>query len=125
MIDSNAPVKRMILVVEDDAIVRMTVAAMLEDLGYAVVEAGDGEQASALLHDGLVPDLVFTDVMMPGRVSAHDLAAQLARDQPATKLLFTSGYGDLGLHGAHSADVLAKPYRPRQLAERIRAMLDD
>ena len=80
-----------ILLVDDDEIVRNTVAMMLEDLGYRVLSAPDGVQALALLKREQGVALLFTDVVMPG-MSGRQLAEQALKIQPGLRVLFTSGY---------------------------------
>ena len=84
---------------EDEAIVRALVRAVLTKQGYAVVEAADPAEALAICADGRTFDLLFTDVVMPG-MSGHELAKRLISGQPSLKVLFCSGY-------SNDTDVLA------------------
>ncbi len=111
-----------VLLVEDDAAVRDTVAAMLRGLGYTVAEASGPAAALALLQGGTRVDLLFTDVVMPGALSAAALA-HAARDLlPRIGVLFTSGYSQDAVAGAH---LLSKPYRRDELARKLRQVLDE
>jgi PAS domain S-box-containing protein len=116
-----------LLLVEDDALLRGVVARGLDDLGYTVHTAADGEEALALArrhHDAL--DLVITDVVMP-RVSGPKLADRLREILPATPILFVSGYTeDVVRRGLPDAgfQVLAKPFTLDELAARVRQLLD-
>jgi PAS domain S-box-containing protein len=116
-----------VLVVEDDEGVRAVVTDMLEDLGYRVLEAGDGERALTMLEDGPEIDLLFTDVVMPGPVSGTDLAEQARALHPDLEVLFTSGYTENAIvhHGRVDPDVelLTKPYDRAELARAIRRTL--
>lgn len=117
-----------ILVVEDDPYVRSHVISSLESLGYRVILAADGREALQLLQGGAGPDLLFTDIVMPGGVSGWDLAAK-ARDMlPALRVLFTSGYPQEALTRQgkleEQAPMLSKPYRLAELARRVRETLD-
>ena len=118
-----------ILVVEDDPMVREHVTRQLRGLGYAVTEANDGSQALERLKRGEVFDLLFTDVVMPGGMNGRDLALAGQRIHPGLKVLFTSGYTETTMvhHGRLDPGVrlLSKPYRRRDLAERIRLILDE
>jgi CheY-like chemotaxis protein len=116
-----------ILVVEDNANVRKTVVRQLHDLGYRSVEADSGASALKLVAEGLSFDLLLTDVVMPGGMTGYQLADQLRRARPDTRVLFTSGYTEL----ARSADqlsrrdsLLSKPYRKQDLGRAVRRALD-
>ncbi|HEY0491455.1 MAG TPA: CHASE domain-containing protein [Telluria sp.] len=113
-----------ILVVEDDAEVRETAISMLQQLGYTVLHAQDGESALALIQGGAQVDLVFTDVVMPGPVSSTELAGKAKRVLPGLRVLYTSGYTRNALTTGGRLDagvqLLNKPYRREELALRIR-----
>ena len=82
-----------ILVVEDEALVRLTSCTILQRRGYKVLEAASPRAALdlwATSRDKI--DLVFTDVVMPGGMTGRDLVEILRRDRPELKALFTSGY---------------------------------
>jgi CheY-like chemotaxis protein len=80
-----------VLVVEDDEKVRENTTAMLAELGYRVLEAGDSEAALALLREHADVALMFTDIGLPGR-NGRELAAEARRLRPALRVLFTTGY---------------------------------
>lgn len=118
----------LILVVEDNALVREYLVGQLKALGYRVEMASSGIKALELLDTVPGIDLLFTDVMMPGGMNGQELA-QIARSrQPDLKLLFTSGYSENAF--AHSGrldlpiELLSKPYRRDQLASKLRKVLD-
>jgi len=117
-----------ILVVEDDAEVRLTVVDMLTQLGYKVVTASDGEAALQILDCDTHIDLLFTDVIMPGRIKGGELARRAAQRTPPLPVLFTSGYTRDEIFHSGRLDpgvmLLGKPYRRDELAARIRDMLD-
>jgi CheY-like chemotaxis protein len=117
-----------ILVVEDDALVRNYVKAQLASLGYQTLIAGNAAEALALIDQGATVDLLFTDVIMPGTMNGRQLADELVRRQPATRVLFTSGYTENAImhHGRLDPGVLLlpKPYRKVDLARMIRTALD-
>ncbi|NIL16466.1 ATP-binding protein [Pseudomonas sp. AN3A02] len=116
-----------ILVVEDNEGVRAAAVELLEQSGYTVLTAEDGDRAMQMLHGGLQPDLIFTDVVMPGRVKSTDLAEWAREQVPAIAVLFTSGHTRDILSSNHllSADIhlLSKPYSPDELAQRVRSVL--
>ena len=116
-----------ILVVEDDALVRNFVIAQLHSLGYKTIAAADGRSALALVTGGSPFDLLFTDVIMLGGISGRELAGEVAKRRPGTKVLYTSGYTDNAIvhHGRLDDGVmlLTKPYRKTQLDRMVRQAL--
>ncbi|MBU1313319.1 MAG: PAS domain S-box protein [Alphaproteobacteria bacterium] len=116
-----------ILAVEDDARVRRIAVSRLTDLGYAVVEAENGVQALAKLRENEDIALLFTDVVMPGGMTGDELAQIVRAEHPHVKVLFTSGYAEPEIAGrelAVSGSWLKKPYTARELALRLRELLD-
>jgi len=116
-----------ILVVEDEDDVRTSTVALLSALGYQVFEAQDAAHAVDLIETGAKIDLVFSDVMMPGKVSSLDLSRIVRTKLPTAQLLFTSGYAEGVL--AHDGrldkgvNLLQKPYNADVLSARIRHLL--
>lgn len=117
-----------VLVVEDDASVRLTVHDTLSTLGYRVLTAVNGDDALDMLRRGVVVDMLFTDVIMPGNVRSPDLARYARELLPQLQILFTSGYAeDAIVHDGRldsGVALLSKPYRQETLARKIRIMLD-
>jgi CheY-like chemotaxis protein len=116
-----------ILVVEDDDLVRASVVGMLRELGYSCLHVADGAAGLEVLRQGAKIDLLFTDVVMPGPVKARDLADEAQRLRPGLPVLFTSGYTDNAIvhHGRLDPGVqlISKPYAREDLARRLRALL--
>lgn len=117
-----------ILVVEDDPLVRESVRRRIESLGYRTVEAANAMEALDLVRRGIVFDLLFSDVVMPGPMNGRDLADAVAILRPGLKVLYTSGYSDNALirQGRLEAGIqlLDKPYRLSELAAKLRSVLD-
>jgi PAS domain S-box-containing protein len=118
-----------ILIVEDDAQVRASVAGQLRSLGYIVAEAPDGAAGVAAFQAASPPyDLLLTDVVMPGALDGKALADEVARRWPTTKIVFMSGYieSDATQHGRLGAEarLLNKPFRKADLANILREALD-
>lgn len=117
-----------VLLVEDNEGVRELAAAFLQDLGYAVFEAADAQQALAILEEGRPIDLLFTDLVMPGGMNGLELSREALRRRPTMKVLHTSGYMENAL--AHdgqfdvSIQLITKPYTKEALAQRIRLVLE-
>jgi PAS domain S-box-containing protein len=110
--------KGLVLLVDDEKLVRLSTADMLADLGWDVVEAMSGEQALQFTLDGLTPDLVVTDHLMPG-MTGEELVRLLREARPALPALIVSGYAEAG--GIDTALArLTKPFRIAELAASIR-----
>ncbi|NHZ90436.1 response regulator [Massilia sp. CCM 8733] len=116
-----------ILVVEDEQDVRTSTVELLSALGYQVFEAEDAAHAVELIDSGARIDLVFSDVIMPGKLSSLELSEVVRAKLPSAQLLFTSGYaeGVLAHEGKLDAKVnlLQKPYNADVLSARIRHLL--
>jgi PAS domain S-box-containing protein len=104
-----------ILLVDDDALIAMSSADMLADLGHEVVEAYSGKEALELLDGGATFDLLITDYSMPGMTGA-ELAQAVRERVPGLPILLASGYADLPSGVEIDAARLAKPYSQEQLA---------
>ena len=89
---SSRPVS--VLVVDDDLLVLDNIAAMLDDLGHAVIEARSGEEAVQLLRRAPKVDIVVTDYAMPG-MNGLQLADAVATEHPGTPVVLCTGYADL------------------------------
>jgi CheY-like chemotaxis protein len=117
-----------VLLVEDNEGVRELAAAFLQDLGYAVFEAADAQQALAILEEGRPIDLLFTDLVMPGGMNGLELSREALRRRPTMKVLHTSGYMENALAHDGQFDVgiqlITKPYTKEALAQRIRLVLE-
>jgi len=113
-----------VLLVEDDALIRMSTAEMLMDLGHDVLEAEDAEAALALLEGGRF-DVMLTDLSLPG-MSGDALAAQVLAQYPGLGIIFASGYDRLPNRDAALKDamLLQKPYDEGALADALKAVAE-
>jgi PAS domain S-box-containing protein len=116
-----------ILIVEDDPLVRDYVNTQVRSLGYAPLSAADAEQALDIIRGAAAIDLLFTDVIMPGSMNGRQLVEEARKLRSDLKVLYTSGYTDNAIvhHGRLDSGVLLleKPYRKADLARMIRAAL--
>ena len=117
-----------VLVVEDDALVRRYVITQIESLGYTTMEASNATEALNVIDNGDPIDLLFTDVIMPGPLNGRQLVEAALKRRPSLKTLYTSGYTENAIvhHGRLDSGVLllAKPYRKSDLAKMMRMALD-
>jgi len=116
-----------VLIVEDDALVRKSVIVQIQSLGYATLAASSAAEALDAIGNTAI-DLLFTDVIMPGSMNGRELANEAVKQRPSLKTLYTSGYTENAIvhHGRLDPGVLllAKPYRKSDLARMLRMALD-
>lgn len=114
---------RRILLVEDDAIVRLGTAALLESLGHQVVEAGGGNEALAALRDGVAVDALVTDFAMPDMNGAA-VVREVRKLLPGIPAMIVTGYADTPEFD-EPIRLLRKPFTPHQMAACLSAMLPE
>ena len=115
--------KPIILVVEDDDIVRMLIVDVLEELEFEVLEADGSEQALECLNDeDQHIDLMMTDVGLPG-MDGRELAVQARLLHPLLPILFASGYAE-SIDVPAGMEVIGKPFSIDQLRDKVTNMLD-
>jgi CheY-like chemotaxis protein len=114
---SAADRKPVVLIVEDEHVLRMSAADMVEAAGFEVIEASDADEAIRILESRTDIRAVFTDVHMPGSMDGLKLARAVRNRWPPVALIVTSGQVDIS-----DADLprggrfLPKPYKPAQIA---------
>ena len=114
----------MVLLVEDEILIRAAVAEYLRKLGYVVVEAGDAAEAIAVFSSDEPIDVVMCDVDLPGTMDGLSLARWIHQRRFAPPVLLTSGRGIARSIGGKPADnFIAKPYRLAVLKARLESML--
>ncbi|MCC6534711.1 MAG: PAS domain S-box protein [Burkholderiales bacterium] len=115
-----------ILMVEDDEGVRAIGARFLTQLGYKVYEAGDADTALRLLEQHPEIELLFTDIVLPGRHGGVELAREVQHARPDLAFVFTSGYASGAFHRLEKLPgaLIDKPYRREALAMAVRAAID-
>lgn len=106
-----------ILVVDDDALIRMSTVDMLQDLGHHVIEANSGDEALEILKNSQV-DILITDFAMP-KMNGAQLAVAAREINPGMPILLASGYAELPSNINMDLPRIAKPYQQRQLASEI------
>ncbi|MBC7583025.1 MAG: response regulator, partial [Tardiphaga sp.] len=120
--------QEVLLVVEDDELVRNYVITNLVSLGYRVHTANNATEALAMVRQGLAFDLLFTDIVLGAGINGRQLADAIHALRPGLKVLYTSGYTENAIvhHGRLDAGIrlLTKPYRRADLARMLRLALD-
>jgi len=120
--------KPTVFVVEDEPSLRALVRKVLERHGFQVIDASSGAVALEIWeHQREKIDLLLTDMVMPDGVTGRELAEKLKTDNPALKVVYTTGYsaellGD-GIVLREGINFLQKPYPPQKLLQTIRACL--
>ncbi len=116
-----------VMVVEDDDRVRTMAVEALRELGYSVIAMSSPRDALAAIRGGSIPDLLFTDIVMP-EMSGRELVDQVKALQPDLKVLYTTGYTRNAIvHNGtldQGTELLSKPYTIDELAGKVRAILD-
>jgi DNA-binding response OmpR family regulator len=122
--------KGIVLLVDDDRVIRRIVVAKLSGLGYEIVEAQDGQEAFDKLRDGLVPSVLITDQLMP-RMNGLELVRQIRASLkpevaklPIIMLTARQSERDI-IEGLEAGldDYVIKPFSPDELAARVRTVL--
>jgi len=115
------PASHIVLVVEDDVLIRLMIADQLRERGFAVVEASNADEAVTLLQSQVPVNLVLTDVRMPGSMDGIAFAKLVRETRPELKLVITSGNsaGDTSAADAF----FRKPYDLDRVIDRIEELL--
>jgi two-component system, response regulator PdtaR len=112
-----------VLVVEDEAMMRMKLAEELQDAGYLVVEASDGAEAVEILAVRRDVKIVISDVRMPGPIDGVELSRRVRSDYPGIKIVLSSGEPNAADSATHDGFFL-KPYRVARIVKHIRSFTD-
>lgn len=121
---STAAAARIVLLVEDDALVRLVTAGELREAGLTVIEAASAQEAYEAIIAGLHVDVVFTDVRTEGALDGYELARMLKAERPRLPVILTSGHLDRSV-AALVAPFLAKPYSVETVIQLIHAQFPD
>ena len=120
---TETPTRQLILLVDDDPVVRLTLARALTERGHDVRTAADGQAAMTILEGlGTLPAIVITDLHMRGG-SGEELARVLAQRYPDLPVIFMTAYLALYRTSYLPGPILEKPFRADQLCELIRSVL--
>lgn len=115
-----------VLVVEDEVLVRMVIAQYLRDCGFQVVEASNADEAIRVIQLDASINVVFSDINMPGSRNGFELAQWLRQERPSIKVLLTSGVPQMASAAGNLCEdgpLVSKPYDPQSVERRIRMLL--
>ncbi len=116
-----------VLIAEDNELLRAVAVQQISQLGYRTLEAASGAAALMLLDAHPEVQLLFSDVVMPGKMNGFSLAREAKRRRPAIKVLLTSGYAGTLLQRSEDQgdqfELLSKPYGKRDLAVKLKQIL--
>ena len=122
-------VAEVVLVIDDEPTIRMLIAEVLGEAGYAVIEAPDGPAGLRVLESNARIDLLITDVGLPGGLNGRQVADAARAARPDLKVLFITGYAENAIIGRGRLEkgmhVLTKPFQMEALAERIRQIIEN
>ncbi|MDM0047989.1 PAS domain-containing sensor histidine kinase [Variovorax sp. J22R115] len=116
-----------VLVIEDEANIRILVAEVLEQAGYRVIQADEGSRGLRLLQSRARVDLLITDVGLPGGMNGRQVADAARVTRPELKVLFITGYAENAAvgngHLERGMEVMTKPFEITALANKVRGMV--
>jgi two-component system, response regulator PdtaR len=113
-----------VLLVEDEILIRMMVAAELRTAGYVVVEAANADEALKFLQTSDAVDLMITDIAMPGSMNGAGLAIRVHATWPNTKIVIASAHAPEWPASTVVHTFVGKPYDPDRLVDRVRWLLE-
>jgi len=123
MANPRAPTKAVVLVVEDEPLVRMLVAGTVEEAGFDVLEAGNADEAVRILESRPDVRIVFTDIDMPGSMDGLKLAAAIRGRWPPIEIVLTSGHRYVAAIELPERSVfIPKPYKGDRVVETLRQL---
>jgi DNA-binding response OmpR family regulator len=118
-----------LLVVEDEILIRLAICSYLRECGFKVIEAANGDEALIVLQaSDMKVDMVLSDVEMPGTMDGFGLAQWLRTNQPGMPIMLVGSPSkavDAAADLCESGPMLAKPYEPQILLDRIRRTLSE
>lgn len=116
---SDSPV---VLIVEDEALLRMSLADSLTDCGFLTMEASDAHEAIEILETASHVEVVLTDVQMPGTIDGFGLAKWIRENRPGLPVFVASGYSgkfDIASQLCGEAQFFTKPYDANEMAAKM------
>jgi CheY-like chemotaxis protein len=119
----SATKRPVVLIVEDEFLLRMNAAEMISEAGFDVVEAANADEAIAILEARPDIHVVFTDIQMPGSMDGLKLARFVRDRWPPIKIVATSGFANVGkIDLPEGGRFVRKPYRSEQIVATLREL---
>jgi CheY-like chemotaxis protein len=126
MSSAYAARRAVVLIVEDDLLIRLHAAQIIEEAGFDVIEASNADEAIAILEDRSDITILFTDIQMPGSMDGLKLAAAVKGRWPPIKIVATSGLVNVRPDALpEGGRFLPKPYNPIQLTATLQELTVD
>ena len=121
---SDVPSRPRVLIVEDEFLIRMTLAEALADEGYTVVEASSGDEALELFQANPAIDVLMTDIQLPGKLNGLRLVEMVRQVRPDVPVIYMTGRPDnmAGLRRSPHDAFVAKPYLPSEIIQALRRL---
>jgi len=120
--------KETVLVIDDEPLVRMLIVDVLDEAGYASMEASDGPSAIKILQSDAEIDLLITDVGLPGGMNGRQVADAARTFRPDLKVIFVTGFAETAIldHGElpSGMEVITKPFVLAELTSKIMTMIE-
>ncbi len=114
-----------ILIVEDEFLIRLTLAEALADEGFEVLEAETGDEALLMIRADPAIQLMLTDMQLPGSLDGGSLAARAREHQPGLPVIFVTGRHDMAAAALTGRDLfIAKPYLPSEICTAAKRLTD-
>ena len=120
------PDQQVVVVVEDEILIRMVIADYLRGCGYRVIEAASADEAMVILqHKELEVDVVFSDIDMPGSMDGFELSKWLRANRPGVDVILAGSVARAADAAGELCDSgpVPKPYEPQLAADRIRQLM--
>jgi CheY-like chemotaxis protein len=112
-----------VLVVEDEPMLLEVVVDELRDAGFNVLSAGTGEEACEYIWGDRCPDVLFTDIRLPGSIDGWDIAEQFRSACPDQPVIYATGFATLPVRRVPKSRLFEKPYRPSKIIGAIGEMM--
>jgi two-component system, response regulator PdtaR len=121
VVESSSTMRPVVLIVEDECVLRMSAADVIGDAGFDVVEAGDADEAITILEARPDIHVIFTDIQMPGSMDGLKLARFVRGRWPPIKIVATSGFISVRKDDLpEGSRFVPKPYRAEQIVATLR-----
>jgi CheY-like chemotaxis protein len=124
--DARPRDEQVVLVVEDEILIRMVIADYLRSCGYRVIEATSADEAMIVLqHQEFEVDVVFSDIEIPGTMDGFELSTWLRTHRPGVDVILAGSVARAvdAAAGLCDSGPVPKPYEPRMAADRIRQLM--